>query len=60
MPMWTKVQLKEAVQKVKARQMSMNKAARVYGIPVSILHSHVHAGPEAGGPGRVGAGRPTI
>ena len=36
----------------------MNKAARVCGIPVSPLHNHVHAGPEAGGHGKVGAGRP--
>ena len=54
MPQWTKEQLQEAIQKVKAKQLSINKAAQMFGIPVSTLHSHLH-----GGPSKVGAGRPT-
>ena len=54
MPKWTKEQLQEAVQTVKVKQLSINKAAQMFGIPVSTLHSHVH-----GGPSKVGAGRPT-
>ena len=55
MPRWTEKQLKLAIAKVKSKEMSQNQAARVYGIPVSTLHNHVHA-PHS----KVGAGRPTI
>jgi len=54
MPQWTKEQLQEAIHKVKAKQLSLNKAAQMFGIPVSTLHSHLHEGPS-----KVGAGRPT-
>ena len=50
-----KEQLELAVAKVKAKQLSMRKAAETYGVPVSTLHSHVHSIPE-----KVGAGRPTV
>ena len=50
MPQWTKEQLQEAIQKVKAKQLSLNKAAQIFGIPVSTVH---------GGPSKVGAGRST-
>ena len=55
MPKWSKEQLELAVAKVKAKQLSMRKAAETYGVPVSTLHSHVHSIPE-----EVGAGRPTV
>ena len=55
MPKWSKEQLELAVAKVKAKQLSMRKAAETYGVPVSTLHSHVHSIPE-----KVGAGRPTV
>ena len=52
---WSRDQLEEAVKMVKSKKMSQNRAANVYGIPVSTLHSHVrHI------PGKVGAGRPTV
>ena len=40
---------------VRMKQMSLNKASKVYGIPVVTLHRHIH-----GGASKVGAGRPTI
>ena len=46
MPKWSKEQLELAVAKVKAKQLSMRKAAETYGVPVSTLHSHVHSIPE--------------
>lgn len=52
---WDKEQLDLALHKVKTKQLSQNQAAKLYGIPVSTLHSHIH-----GVPSRVGAGRPTI
>ena len=42
MPKWTKLQLETAVRKVKQREMSLNKAAKVYNIPATTLHKHVH------------------
>ena len=57
MPKWTKRDLDLAVHKVKSKQMSFNKAAKVFEIPLSTLHSHVmlHAVTT-----RVLAGRPTV
>ena len=43
MPKWTKLHPETAVQKVKQREMSLNKAAKVYNIPATTLHRHVHA-----------------
>ena len=55
MPKWTRLQLEAAVQKVKKREITLNKAARVYNIPPTTLHRHVHATQT-----KVGAGRQTI
>ena len=56
MPKWTREDLQEAVQQVKSKQMSMNRASKVYGISVGTLYNHyVH-----GICSKVGAGRPTI
>ena len=32
----------EAVAKVRAKELSMNRATKLYGIPVATLHRHVH------------------
>ena len=63
MPKWTKLQLEVAVQKVKKREITLNKAARVYNIPATTLHIQpkpkleleVHSTKT-----KVGAGRQTI
>lgn len=52
---WTKDQLDLAIQQVRSMKMSLNRASKVYGIPVSSLHRHFH-----GGATKVGAGRPTV
>ena len=52
---WSKESLAVAIQKVKSGELSQNRAAKLYGIPVTTLHDHVH-----GLASKVGAGRPTI
>ena len=47
--------MQQAVQRVRKKALSMNKASKLYGIPVTTLHDHVHA---LSSPRR--AGRPTI
>ena len=51
---WTKESLTAAVEKVKSGELSQNKAAKLYGIPITTLHDHMH-----GLASKVGAGRPT-
>ena len=46
--------MQQAVQRVR-KELSMNKASKLYGIPVTTLHDHVHT---LSSPRR--AGRPTI
>lgn len=55
MPKWGRDAMKQAVNKVKRNELSLNKASKLYGIPVATLHGHVHAtsSPRP-------AGRPTI
>ena len=47
--------MKQAVEKVKAKEMTLTRASKLYGIPAGTLHSHVHS---TSSPKRVG--RPTI
>ena len=47
--------MQQAVQRVRKKELSMNKASKLYGIPVTTLHDHMHA---LSSPRR--AGRPTI
>lgn len=52
---WTKESLDVALQRVKSGELSQNRAAILYGIPLTTLHDHVH-----GNVSKVGAGRPTV
>lgn len=51
---WTEEQLDLAIEQVKSKKLSLNRAAKVFGIPPTSLHRHVH-----GEATKVGAGRPT-
>jgi hypothetical protein len=42
MPKWKKFSMEQAVQRVRSKELSLNKAAKIYGIPVATLHWHVH------------------
>ena len=44
--------MKDAVAKVRAKELSMNRAAKLYGIPVTTLHRHVHHTACSPRPGR--------
>ena len=44
----------QAVKKVQKKELSLHKAAKLYGILASTLHRHVHGSPQ------LRVGRPTI
>ena len=53
MPKWRDSEMMEAVARVQAKELSLNKAAKLYGIPVATLHRHVNTA------GEIKPGRPT-
>ena len=52
MPKWSQSAMKDAVAKVRAKELSMNRANKLYGIPVETLHRHVHHAACSPRPGR--------